>query len=202
MESKPKILTNSEYQLFETIQWKDFNSFLSNHNWKYSRLHLLYIAFSLTLLVLMICFIVASNIIIAFAVLYASLGAMLFLLLLPIHEVIHYSTFKILGAPKVKIIFLKKQYSFYTVAHHFPIEKKEMIWIALLPFSIITAFGIILICFASPPGQIILCSSILLHTSVSLSDFRILDYFLSNKEGLIMISDLKTESTYIMERSI
>ena len=114
-------------------------------------------------------------------------GFLIALLCIPLHEVIHYCTYKILGARDVKIEMFWKRGYIVTRANKFMVGKKEILPISILPFlTISTAVGIILF-FSSSPFSISIAAALLLHGSLCQSDFSILAYFFNDSKTKFMV---------------
>lgn len=195
-----KVLLNQGYCLSETIQHREFNAFILNHKWKYSILHLIYLSFASFSFVLTVYLILYHSHFIQSGLILAGFGLLLSFLLIPIHESIHYLMFKFFGADKVIIKPYFRKFYFLTLSHHFPIGKKEIKWIALMPFIIITVLGFVLFSLSNYHWQIIISSAVLFHTSTCSTDFRIVNLFLAPEKEYKMYTDIDEDITYLFSR--
>ncbi|MGX7686168.1 DUF3267 domain-containing protein [Flectobacillus roseus] len=111
-----------------------------------------------------------------------------FVLLLPVHELIHGAVFKILGAPKIGFGWSWKGMMAYAYAQKFAINLKELIGLAIMPFAIITPLLIASI-FLFPAWQFTTILLLALHTMGCIGDFMLIKYALRNKHREIYTYD-------------
>lgn len=109
--------------------------------------------------------------------------AALILFLVPIHEGIHAIAFKILGAPKVGFEFKPKKLAVYTTAYNFVIDKKQMIFAAIVPFAIITP-ALIAMLFIYPDYKAYWLALLAMHTNACSGDMIIINLMLRTKTQL------------------
>ncbi len=109
--------------------------------------------------------------------------ATLVLVLAPIHEGIHAIAFKILGAPKVGFKAKPKKLTVFTTAFNFVIDKKQMIFAAVLPFAIITP-ALISLLFIYPEFKAYWLVLITIHTNACSGDMIIINLMLKTKTQL------------------
>ncbi|MDI9864687.1 DUF3267 domain-containing protein [Flectobacillus sp. DC10W] len=111
-----------------------------------------------------------------------------FILLLPLHELIHGAVFKIFGAPKIGFGWNWKGMMAYAYAQKFAINLKELIWLAIMPFAIITPLLIVSV-FLFPHWQFTTILLLALHTMGCIGDFMLIKYALRNKHREIYTYD-------------
>ncbi|MFY7825721.1 MAG: DUF3267 domain-containing protein [Flectobacillus sp.] len=111
-----------------------------------------------------------------------------FVVLLPLHELIHGAVFKILGAPKIGFGWNWKGMMAYAYAQKFAINLKELIWLAIMPFAVITPLLVIAI-LLFPDWQFIIILLLALHTMGCIGDFMLVKYALRNKHRDIYTYD-------------
>jgi hypothetical protein len=98
-----------------------------------------------------------------------------FLLLLPLHELIHALSYRWYGAPNVKVIYNWRRLTACAFADNFVICGRELFWIAIMPFLVISA-ALLLLMVASEGADVFLATLLLLHTLACSGDFALLNY--------------------------
>jgi len=202
MQDTSKILKNQNYVLFEEVQHSEFNTFLSKHRWKYSRLQFLYYFSLLLFLAISIFYFYYSSSQIFNRLIHFTFGVLIAFALVPLHEFIHYLTYRILGAKNAIITLYFKMGYILTRADHFIVSKDNIKWIALMPFVILSTIGLISLLFLSEPWHISVSAAIIFHLTLCRADFRILDYFINSKYELVLFDDVSKNTTYIFRKSI
>jgi hypothetical protein len=104
-----------------------------------------------------------------------------FTVLIPLHELLHAAAFLILGKRKIGFGAQWKKFLFYAEAHRQVLNGKEITFVALLPFLVISATGLVL--FGSFHGQAIrffMLGTTLLHTLFCAGDVAIISFFVRN----------------------
>ena len=114
-------------------------------------------------------------------------GLIIAFMCMPIHEAIHYFTFKKLGARNLKIENYWKRGYILTRADKFVVGKKEILPLATLPFLILSLTGVLFYFLSALPISISIASAMLLHGSFCQSDFSILAYFFNDKNEKSMV---------------
>jgi len=201
MQLTPESLSNHGFVLHEKVKHTQFSTFLSKHRWQGSKLHLIYLSVCFLLVILNSLFIILSLSPAIYCFTYSGLGVVLAIFLIPLHEYIHLLTYKYFGAKKVAIkTFLKRRYVL-THADQFVVSKREIKWIALMPFIALSMSGLSILWFVDDLWQVFISAFLLFHVSLCHADFLILDYFLSSKDETAMFDDLKNDVTYIFKKS-
>lgn len=127
------------------------------------------------------------------------LGVMIGFLMIPIHELLHGIAYKIVGAETVQYRAVWKKLLFYVVADGFPAGYKEFRFIALLPFTVITLIGILLIFLSGFEWTVIMLGFIITHAACCGGDFGLLSYMYEHKdEEMITIDDMEKGETYFL----
>lgn len=124
----------------------------------------------------------------------------LFLIVLPIHEIIHALFFKLLGAKNVGFGYSKKGLMVYAYAQRFVMTLRENALVAAMPFLLITL--LISVCWVLVPGlKVIWIVILLFHTLGCMGDFiLILHAWKNRKEAMYTYDDLSEKRTYFFER--
>ncbi len=108
--------------------------------------------------------------------------------LLPLHELIHGIVFKALGAKQIGFGWTWKGWMAYCYAQNFVITLQELIWVAIMPFICLT-LGMLCLLFVLPSYQIAIIFALLLHTTGCLGDFLLVKYARQNKNRQIYTFD-------------
>ena len=104
-----------------------------------------------------------------------SLGVVMGLLIIPIHELLHGSYFRWLGCNAIDFVCDFKNMEFSTSARDFVLSRSEFVVLLLFPFVIILMGGIFLYLYFESHGVLIL-SFVLFHTSLCAGDFALISF--------------------------
>jgi hypothetical protein len=116
-----------------------------------------------------------------------------FVVLIPIHEVIHAVAFKALGAQKVGFGWSTKSMIVYAYAQKFAMTLRENSWVAVMPFIVIT-ISLTILWYLFPQWQVFWGLSLFLHTSACIGDFILIKYYFKNKHhNLYTYDDIEGE---------
>jgi hypothetical protein len=121
---------------------------------------------------------------------YFILGVIVFMLILPVHELLHGLVYKLAGAPSVKYLANLRSFYFYAIADKFVTNRQTFYILALTPFLLIN--GCLLFCLFILKGYLIwTCfSALILHASGCIGDFALLSFIWMNQ---ISFQNKKTE---------
>ncbi len=125
-----------------------------------------------------------------------------FFILLPIHEVTHALVFKYYGATNVGFGGSWKSLIVYAYAQKFVHTGRELAWIAVMPFLIITAL-LVIAWIVWPQYGVFFGATLFIHTTACIGDFVLINYQYKNRHRLIYTyDDLKEEkrSYFFAER--
>jgi len=119
---------------------------------------------------------------------------------IPPHELLHGLAYRILGARKIRFGADFQQFIFYVTADRFPISKRELAFLAMIPFvfmnlaiiSLTAVWGIHLTLFSA--------SLLLSHNIMCIGDFAIISYAFSQKGELFTYDDIGKNKSYFFER--
>ncbi|RLD35672.1 MAG: hypothetical protein DRI73_02155 [Bacteroidetes bacterium] len=122
-------------------------------------------------------------------------------LLIPVHELIHILAYKVLGAKKIKFGADLSQFIFYVTADRFVTGFRELIFIALLPFFMLS--GLLLSLFFVFDAWIsfsFLCA-LFAHGTMCIGDFAMLSFFLENEPSdLLTFDNVDEKKAYFYKR--
>ena len=119
------------------------------------------------------------------------MGLLLTFALVPFHELIHGTAYKLLGAKKTSYDVHLKKFYFLAIADKFVTNKREFKIIALAPFLIISLTLLIVSVFMEEPWKVTIFTTLLIHSIACSGDFALLSYFEFNKEKEVVTYDDK-----------
>lgn len=102
---------------------------------------------------------------------------LVFILLIPPHEMIHGLAYRMVGAKKVSYGVNWKKLYFYAVADKFIVKRKSFIFIALSPFVTISVVVILTILFADVQMKWLLLGVLFMHSGACAGDFALLSFY-------------------------
>jgi hypothetical protein len=102
------------------------------------------------------------------------------LILIPVHEMIHLLTFKLLGAKHTRVFAQWEKFLFYAVADKFVMNYREFIWLALPPFVLLNSLLLLALLIIHGPAQYAVWSALIFHSTGCIGDFVLIAY-LSDK---------------------
>lgn len=203
MKKNKKIqIEHLQYEVFQTIHFDDFSQFMKSMHKTTSAANLFYALSSILFFALTLYYISNGHTAILNGLVYAGIGLVIAILLLPIHELIHFAVFKLMGAKEIRILPYFKKFYFLTIADQFIIRKKNIFWIASMPFIVISSVCSGLLFVAPDIWQIIICACLLYHTSFCLHDFQIIGYFYSQNNDIIIKADIEKRHTEFFKPTV
>ena len=121
-------------------------------------------------------------------------------LVIPIHELFHGLAYKILGAKKIKFGADLQQLIFYVTADHFPVARRELCFLAMLPFAAINAV-ILTVVFLWVPQLIILLGFFLLaHNIMCIGDFAIVNFTRKEPGKVYSYDEIAQKKSFFYKR--
>lgn len=132
------------------------------------------------------------------------IGFVGFLLLIPLHELIHGVGYRLAGAREVTYRAVWRKLVFYAMADHFFTAKKSFVLLAIAPFFLINSL-LLLVIFATSESQLawLAVGALIMHTAGCAGDFALLSYFLENwKLDPVVCDDIENGQTlfYLRKR--
>lgn len=121
--------------------------------------------------------------------------------LLPLHEFIHGLAFKRVGAPKVGYGYSVKSLIVYAYSQNFPTTLREVAFVAVMPFLVITS-ALLIGWLLLPAYKVFWVLLLLIHTSACIGDFALIRYWYKNRPRTIYTYDDVEDQrmTYFFER--
>ncbi|AQG80215.1 DUF3267 domain-containing protein [Spirosoma montaniterrae] len=111
-----------------------------------------------------------------------------FFVLLPIHEFIHGLAFRRIGAPNVGYGYSLKNLMVYAYSQNFPATTREIAFVAVMPFLVIT-IALIIGWVLLPVCAVFWAGLLLLHTSACIGDFVLINYHRKNQHRTVYTYD-------------
>ena len=121
-------------------------------------------------------------------VLQAGLAALLFLVLIPIHEAIHGLAYRLYGARDVRFSLSLRQFYAYAIANNFVVNRVEFVWIALAPSLVINGL-LLLVALAWPPARFFALALSVAHYGGTGGDWAMLAYLWDHRARPIFTYD-------------
>lgn len=126
------------------------------------------------------------------------IGFVGFLLLIPLHELIHGIGYSLAGATKVTYRAIWRKFVFYAMADRFYTTKKSFALLAIAPFLLINSL-LMLFVFATPESQLtwVAVGALIMHTAGCAGDFALLSYLFENwKLDPVICDDVENGQTW------
>ncbi|MEM9547246.1 MAG: DUF3267 domain-containing protein [Bacteroidota bacterium] len=189
-------LKSPNYFLLHKVDHREFNTFSDNLAWKNLYLKMAYwsLLSAFVLATTLLIFQIEASILTK--LLWTTLGFFTAIVLVLPHEFLHFLSYKYFGAQDVKINFYLSKTYVLTKADQFVVGKREIFWIALIPFMVITIIGLCFFITAGENWQIAISTSLLFHTSICQADFRMVDFCFDKDGNVFHFDDLKKNATY------
>lgn len=115
-------------------------------------------------------------------------GFLAFLVLLPLHEWLHGIGYKFFGAKDVRYRFVLQKMIAYAVAHNFVADRREFVWVALLPSLVINSL-LVVIAILFPDVRLEALAALLLHVGGTSGDFALLNYLWVHRDRQLFTYD-------------
>ncbi len=134
---------------------------------------------------------------------FFGLGAILvFIILIPVHEGLHGLAYKLAGAPKISFGANWRMFYFYAVADQFVTNKKSFIFIALLPFAVISILTLSFLFFVPIAMKWVMLGVLFMHTAACAGDFAMLSFYEQNRhvKELLTYDDVAQKRSYFYVR--
>ena len=119
---------------------------------------------------------------------------------IPPHELLHGLAYRILGARKIRFGADFQQFIFYVTADRFPISKRELAFLAMIPFVFINVAIISLTAVWGTHLTLFSASLLLSHNIMCIGDFAMISYAFSQKGELFTYDDIEKKKSYFFER--
>lgn len=128
-------------------------------------------------------------------------GMMAFFPLIPLHEGLHLLAYRLAGARKLFVEAHWKKGYFLAGAPNFVADARSFLFIAFLPFVVITLLHLVFIFTVQSAWITLLWGSLFMHTLGCVGDFAMVDFFTQVKEGEVVTYDTEDGFTVFLVRS-
>ncbi len=118
------------------------------------------------------------------------------IIVIPFHELLHGLAYKILGAKKIKFGANLQQFFFFVSADRFPVNRKELCFLALLPFGVLNLALLMGALFWLTPYSILFGFLLLSHNLMCIGDFAITNYALNEKEEVFTYDEPEIKKSF------
>jgi hypothetical protein len=122
------------------------------------------------------------------------------LLIIPFHELLHGLAYKLLGARKIQFGANLKQFFFYVSADKFPVNRRELLFLAMLPFIVVNAALLLAAIFWIPQYTVSCAFLLLSHNLMCIGDFAISNYATIEKGEVISYDEAEKRKCYFYKR--
>lgn len=122
-----------------------------------------------------------------------------FLILLPIHELIHALVFYLQGARDIRFSFSKKGFAVFTVANQFVLNMQQLIVVAIAPFVSITV-ALAVLAWQLPNWAPFFITALCFHALCCFGDFILINYAVKYKQRF-NFDDFEKGESYFFEKA-
>jgi hypothetical protein len=127
-------------------------------------------------------------------------GVLSFIILLPLHELIHGAVYKLCGAKDIRFGVSLKQFYAYAIADRFVIGARGFAWVAITPFIVINAL-LVLLAVMFPAHSFYLIAVLLFHTAGTSGDFAMLNFLWRHRRTEVYTyDDADAKVSYFYQR--
>jgi hypothetical protein len=184
------------YSLNYTLEHRDLIPFVSEYirkkNFVAFAFILLNILFLFAFLGTSVYYVYIDSVTIGGVILWFFIGLASTVPLIPLHEWLHALAYKICGANEISIDAHWKKFYITATADGFVMNRKQFFFVALMPFVTITFAGFWLYFISPPQIQIMICSAIVVHSTMCIGDFALMSYFAEQKGKDVLTYDEKS----------
>ena len=121
------------------------------------------------------------------------------IIVIPFHELLHGLAYKILGAKKIKFGANLQEFFFFVSADRFPVNRKELYFLALLPFGALNLALMMVALFWLTQYSIMFGFLLLSHNLMCIGDFAITNYVLNEKEEVFTYDEPENKKSYFFK---
>lgn len=118
------------------------------------------------------------------------------IIVIPFHELLHGLAYKILGAKKIKFGANLQQFFFFVTADRFLVNRKELYFLALLPFGALNIVLLMVALFWLPQYSILFGFLLLSHNLMCIGDFALTNYVTNEKEEVFTYDEPENKKSF------
>jgi hypothetical protein len=123
------------------------------------------------------------------------------ILVIPVHELFHGLAYRILGARNIHFGADLQQLIFFVTADRYTIDRKELYFLALLPFAVINVSVLILLIWWVPHLYILFGVFLLAHNLMCIGDFAIVNFAQKSEGDMFSFDEVEKKKSYFFVRS-
>jgi len=118
------------------------------------------------------------------------------IIVIPFHELLHGLAYIILGAKKIKFGANLQQFFFFVSADRFLVNRKELFFLALLPFGVLNLALMMVALFWLTQYSILFGFLLLSHNLMCIGDFAVTNYVLNEKEEVFTYDEPENKKSF------
>ena len=118
------------------------------------------------------------------------------IIVIPFHELLHGLAYIILGAKKIKFGANLQQFFFFVTADRFLVNRKELFFLALLPFGVLNLALMMVALFWLTQYSILFGFLLLSHNLMCIGDFAVTNYVLNEKEEVFTYDEPENKKSF------
>ncbi len=190
MRYTSKVLQNNNFKLLSRIDYSNgLDKFVKEQLYNFNFIIILYWISRLGVIIILVnLYRNSSENLDTLFFTYLSIGILVGVLLIPIHELIHAFAYKMLGTPIVKFNIQIRRFKFTVHPSDFIISIKEYTFVALSPFVVLSIILIVLMYLYASYLPIWL-GAMVLHLLICGGDFAVVGYIQSQFDINTLVYD-------------
>ncbi len=118
------------------------------------------------------------------------------IIVIPFHELLHGLAYIILGAKKIKFGANLQQFFFFVSADRFLVNRKELYFLALLPFGALNIVLLMVALFWLPQYSILFGFLLFSHNLMCIGDFALTNYVTNEKEEVFTYDEPENKKSF------
>ena len=197
--------TDPKYRLVDEFSFEDMIPFVFTHIKEKGIMSTIYMAVNLLMLLLVVLIVMVelTGEIISWRILIGQTLAGIAsgsILVIPVHEMLHGLTYRILGARKIQFGIDIKQFIFFVTADRCPVSGVQLYFLALTPFAVINLATIVINSLIYPEMILFSAFFLLSHNLMCIGDFAVANYVWRKKGKLYTYDEPEKKKSYFYER--
>jgi Putative zincin peptidase len=189
-------LEKEGYSLQAVLYHSDLPNFIKPYFFKWNFTMIFYRLFFILLLIYIIYALRQTD---AFGhyLFHVLIGIVLFVFIIPVHELIHGIAYRLFGAKNVTYKAEWKKFIFYAMADGFITKKIPFVVLAIAPFVLLNSILILSLFLLPSSYYFVLLGLLLMHSAGCSGDFALVSYFQTFWEkDPITFDDVKMKVSY------
>ena len=205
MNIAPSQLEQNGYVLQDKLDHKELIPFIKEYLNRRGITAFVYyginLAFLLIAIVMIIWNVEQKVISIGDSIFHFFLGFSIAFLLVGIHEYIHVLAYRMMGAKETSLDMNLKKFYFLALADKFVANRREFVFIALAPFTIISVVFVVLAVVLPFGWSMTMVGVLFAHTAMCSGDFGLLGYFEAHiGKEVVTYDDVENKVSYFYSK--